>query len=84
MSETPVLPGDGEPVSFAEHIKVLFREHDRQSMSSAFDLWSYDDVRANAAAIAGRLGDGTMPCDGAWPAEKIDLFRRWIDEGRPA
>ncbi|MFZ0171786.1 MAG: hypothetical protein WAL04_08900 [Acidimicrobiales bacterium] len=84
MSETPVLPGEGEPVSFAKDIKVLFRELDRQSMSSAFDLWSYDDVRANAAAIAGRLGDGTMPCDGAWPAEKIDLFRRWIDEGRPA
>jgi len=84
MSETPVPPSEGEPVSFAEHIKVLFRELDRQSMSSAFDLWSYDDVRANAEAIAGRVGAGTMPCDGAWPAEKIDLFRRWIDQGTPA
>ena len=84
MSETPELPGEGELVSFADHIKLLFREHDRQSMSYAFDLWSYDAVRANAEAIAARLVAGTMPCDGPWPADKTDLFRRWIDEGMPA
>jgi len=25
-----------------------------------------------------------MPCDGAWPKEKIDIFARWIDPGKPA
>jgi len=25
-----------------------------------------------------------MPCDGAWPKEKIDIFARWIDAGKPA
>ena len=27
---------------------------------------------------------GTMPCDGAWPAERVAVFRRWIDAGTPA
>jgi hypothetical protein len=27
------------------------------------------------------LTDGSMPCDGAWPAEQVDLFRRWLDDG---
>jgi CDGSH-type Zn-finger protein/truncated hemoglobin YjbI len=77
------LPGPDEPVSFAAHIKPLFREHDRKSMTFAFDLWSPDDVQANAPAILERLQNGTMPCDGAWPAEKIDVFRRWTETGFP-
>ncbi|MBV9204516.1 MAG: CDGSH iron-sulfur domain-containing protein [Actinobacteria bacterium] len=80
--ETPVtLPGPDEPVSFAAHIKPLFREHDRKSMAFAFDLWSQDDVQAHAAGILERLVNGTMPCDGAWPAEKIQVFQRWTESG---
>ena len=83
--ESPVtLPGPGEPVSFAAHIKPMFRAQDRQSMQFAFDLWSYDDVRAHAAGIFGRLEDGTMPCDGAWPAAQVEVFRRWAESGTPA
>ena len=73
-----------QPISFAQDIKPLFREGDRESMSSAFDLWSYDDVVQNSDAILGRLRDGTMPCDGAWPEEQVDLFQRWVDAGTPA
>jgi CDGSH-type Zn-finger protein/truncated hemoglobin YjbI len=76
------LPGPGQAVGFAAHIKPLFRARDRQSMSFAFDLWSYDDVRAHAADIAQRLRDGTMPCDGAWSAARIEVFKRWADTGR--
>ncbi len=76
-----VLPGPDEPVGFEAHIKALFRERDRQSMSFAFDLWSVDDARAHAAAILERLQNGTMPCDGAWPAEKTEVFRRWTKTG---
>ncbi len=36
----PALPAAGETVRFEQHIKPLFRRHDRQSMSFAFDLWS--------------------------------------------
>jgi CDGSH-type Zn-finger protein/truncated hemoglobin YjbI len=75
------LPGPDQPVGFAAHIKPLFRQRDRQSMSFAFDLWSFDDVRARASAILTRLQEGSMPCDGAWPAEKTEAFKRWADTG---
>ena len=80
--QVPVtLPAPDETVSFAAHIKPLFREHDRKSMAFALDLWSQADVQAHAAGILARLRDGTMPCDGAWPQEKIEVFRRWTESG---
>ncbi|HEV2924353.1 MAG TPA: ferritin-like domain-containing protein [Solirubrobacteraceae bacterium] len=78
------LPGEDEPLGFEQHIKQLFRERDRQSMKFAFDLWSYDDVSKHADAILQQLGDGTMPCDGAWAPERVAVFRRWVQAGRPA
>jgi CDGSH-type Zn-finger protein/truncated hemoglobin YjbI len=75
------LPAPGEPVSFDTHIKALFRDRDRQSMSFAFDLWSADDVRAHAHGILQRLQDGSMPCDGAWPAGQVAVFERWTETG---
>jgi CDGSH-type Zn-finger protein/truncated hemoglobin YjbI len=77
------LPGPDEPVGFQEHIKPLFRERDRKSMQFAFDLWSLDDVSSHADAILQRLEDGTMPCDGAWPPERVAVFRRWVEAGKP-
>ena len=71
-------------VSFESDVKPLFREQDRRSMEFAFDLWSYDDVSRNAAAILDRLKDGTMPCDGKWPRAQVDLFERWVASGKPA
>jgi hypothetical protein len=50
-------------------------------MKFAFDLWSYSDVKQHAEGIAQRLDDGSMPCDGAWPQARIDIFRRWIRDG---
>ena len=75
------LPGPDETVSFAAHIKPLFREHDRKSMAFAFDLWSQADVQTHAAGILERLQNGTMPCDGAWPLAKIEVFKRWTESG---
>ena len=72
------------PISFEQDIKPLFREHDRESMKRAFDLWSHDDVAHHRDAIVGRLRDGTMPCDGAWPQEQVAVLQRWIDAGMPA
>jgi hypothetical protein len=77
------LPGPDEPVSFERHIRPLFRRMDRESMRFAFDLWSHEDVRRHAAAILDRLQAGTMPCDGAWPPERVGAFRRWMDSGGP-
>jgi len=70
--------------SFENDIKPLFRESDREAMLQAFDLWSFDDVTANGDRILGAVSAGSMPCDGPWPSDKVDLLKRWIDEGTPA
>jgi truncated hemoglobin YjbI len=83
--EAPMsTPAAGDALSFDKHIKPLFREQDRTSMTFAFDLWSLDDVSRHADAILHRLQQGTMPCDGAWPKERVEAFERWIAAGQPA
>lgn len=71
-----------EPVSYATNIKPLFQENDRDSMTFAFDLWSFDDVSDNADIILKRLKAGTMPCYGAWPEANVDLFQAWVEGGK--
>jgi hypothetical protein len=75
MSETPTFSAD---------IRPLFRDSDVTAMSAMFDLSSYDDVRANADRIYGRLSEGSMPCDGAWPDDQVATFKAWMDAGTPA
>ncbi len=70
--------------SFAQDIRPLFREKDIASMSRHFDLSNYDQVRANAEGIYAQLSSGAMPCDGAWPQDRVALFKQWIDAGYPA
>jgi CDGSH-type Zn-finger protein/truncated hemoglobin YjbI len=78
------LPGPDEPVDFDAHVKPLFRPKDRQSMRFAFDLWSHDDVVSHGQAILEQLKAGTMPCDGAWPADRVDVFERWLSSNTPS
>jgi hypothetical protein len=73
-----------DPVGFAADVKPLFREKDRASMLRHFDLWSFHDVSQHGPAILARLEDGTMPCDGAWPADRVDVFRQWLAQGTAA
>jgi len=69
--------------SFASDIRPLFRVKDVESMkNNGFDLSNYDDVSTRADAILARLQSGTMPCDGAWPAEQTSLFAAWINDGK--
>jgi hypothetical protein len=81
------MPTEGETrgLSFEQDIKPLFRERDRSSMLNVakFDLWKHEDVAERSSAILGRLEDGSMPCDQSWPADRIEIFRRWIDAGKP-
>ena len=70
----------GNP-SFEDDIKPLFRQKDQRSMKSSFDLWAYEDVKANATAILEVVEAGDMPCDGAWPEDQVALFRRWTEAG---
>ncbi|MBA3807621.1 MAG: CDGSH iron-sulfur domain-containing protein [Solirubrobacterales bacterium] len=78
------LPGPEEELSFATHVKPLFRKRDRDSMRFAFDLWSAEEVTANGPAILERLKAGSMPCDGPWPPERVAVFERWIADCNPA
>lgn len=70
-------------LSFAADVRPLFRDQpDVEAMKSfGLDLSSHADVKANAEAIYSRLEDGTMPCDDAWPKERVALFKQWMDEG---
>ena len=81
VQQPVAIPGPNEPVNFTQHIKPLFRKMDRESMSFVFDLWSHRDVRTHSSEILKRLENGTMPCDGVWPKDKVDLFRRWVESG---
>ena len=74
---------EDNPAGFESNVKPLFRNRDRESMKSHFDLWSYEDVSEHADAILARLRAGTMPCDGAWPETQVDAFERWVETGKP-
>jgi hypothetical protein len=77
--------------SYAKNIYPMFTDKDVQGMSSAFNLRSYDDVKARADLIFGRIrgiGGSVMPPppprgDGPWPQANIDLFGAWVKEGCP-
>ena len=71
-------------VSFAKDIRPLFRTKDQESMRRAFDLSDYADVAQHADAILEAVQSGKMPCDGAWPADQVQLFQRWVDGGKQA
>ena len=73
-----------EAVGYQPDIRPLFREKDVSSMSKAFDLASYEDVRAHSDAILAKVAEGSMPCDGPWPQDRVELFRSWVDAGCPA
>jgi hypothetical protein len=74
----------GAPLSFDRDIRPLFRDKDRTSMLRAFDLWSYPDVVAHKDAILSQVRSGHMPCDGAWPADRVSVLAGWIAQGTPA
>jgi hypothetical protein len=70
--------------SFQADILPLFTERDIHAMSKAFNLGSYDDVKAHAAAIYDRIrgiGGAVMPPppprgEGPWPQARIELFAK--------
>ena len=70
------------PVSYKNDIYPLFREFDRTSMLTKFDLWKYDDVKQWADKILIKVENGLMPCDVAWPEPNVQLFRQWIADGK--
>jgi hypothetical protein len=78
-----------KPTSYAADIRPLFTDRDIQGMKKGFNLASYDEVKAHAAAIYDRIrgiNGALMPPppprgEGAWPQERIELFAKWIADG---
>jgi hypothetical protein len=78
------------PISFNASILPLFTATDIAHMKKAFDLSRYEEVKANAQSILGRLLGSTgavMPPPpshggaGPWSPDQIALFKQWVDEG---
>jgi hypothetical protein len=40
-------------------------------------------VAANAQSVYSAVADGSMPPDQPWPAERVALFKQWMDAGCP-
>jgi hypothetical protein len=76
--------GDATVPSFERDIRPLFTDRDRAAMRWAFDLGEVASVRQHAEAILEQVAAGRMPCDGAWPADRVALFRRWVEAGSPS
>lgn len=77
-------PAPIAPLSFATDIRGLFRVVPDRSAMVIFglDLHKFEDVRDRADDILARLNDGSMPCDGSWPPDRIAKFQKWIDDGK--
>lgn len=77
--------------SFEADIRPLFTQRDIQGMSKGFNLASYDEVKAHAAAILDRIGGiggAVMPPpppkgEGPWAQSRIELFAKWVADGCP-
>jgi len=75
--------------SFAADIRPLFTQRDIDGMKKGFNLASYDEVKAHAAAIYDRIrgiGGALMPPppprgEGPWPQARIELFAKWMTDG---
>jgi hypothetical protein len=74
-------------LSFATDIRPLFRAGDVACMKKAgvaLDDPAWMCVAANAKEVYGAVSAGKMPPDEPWPAERVALFKQWMDAGCPA
>jgi len=73
---------DATKITYAADVRPLFRDKDINAMKRAFDLCKYQDVHDDAENILKAVAGGRMPCDGAWPAANVELFRKWTADGK--
>jgi hypothetical protein len=45
------------------------------------DLSSYTDVKEKSQHVLAAVVGGKIPCDGAWPADRVALFKKWMGDG---
>src|SRR5258708_15848399 len=71
-------------LSFATDIRHLFRDEDidcMKSMGIDLDDPAWMCVPANARDVYRTVSDGSMPPDEPWPADRVSLFKQWMDAG---
>jgi hypothetical protein len=74
-------------LSFAKDIRPLFRDEDVECMKPMgvdLDDPAWMCVLANAKSVYGTVADGSMPPDEPWAADRVSLFKQWMDAGCPA
>jgi hypothetical protein len=79
--------GGSMALSFATDIRPLFRDGDIECMKPGgvdLDDPAWMCVPANAQSVYGAVSGGSMPPDEPWPADRVSLFKRWMDAGCPA
>jgi hypothetical protein len=79
--------GGSMALSFATDIRPLFRDEDidcMKPMGIDLDDPAWMCVPANAQDVYRTVSDGSMPPDEPWPADRVSLFKKWMDAGCPA
>ncbi len=74
-------------LSFVTDILPLFRDEDidcMKPMGIDLDDPAWMCVPANAQNVYREVYAGTMPPDEAWAADRVSLFKKWMDAGCPA
>ena len=74
-------------LSFAADIRPLFRDEDidcMKGMGVDLDDPAWMCVPANAQSVYGAVANGSMPPDEPWSADRVSLFKSWMDAGFPA
>jgi hypothetical protein len=73
-------------LSFAADIRPLFRDGDVACMKPAgvlLDDAAWMCVATNAGKVLHAVASGKMPPDAPWGAERVAVFKEWMDAGCP-
>ena len=84
QAPAPTLPGADEPFPSR---RTSSRCSARATATRCGSSSTSGPTRTSARtphAILERLRAGTMPCDGAWPPDRVEVFARWVSSGSPA
>jgi hypothetical protein len=71
-------------LTYSHDIRPLFRDTDIACMvprGKLLDNSAWMCTPANAQQVFQAISTGRMPPDGAWPPERVALFKQWMDQG---
>jgi hypothetical protein len=71
-------------LTYSHDIRPLFRDMDIACMvprGKLLDNSAWMCTPAHAQQVFNVVSTGRMPTDGAWPPERVALFKQWMDQG---